>query len=270
MLQVASLLGLARAASESAKRWSQLRLVAQIAVLACGLGALVLGDTLAYFAAVGALVGQGASWLCNRRARDVHRRAEQVRRRAILLDALGQTAEKLDVTDLWMLFDEKVRASAAKFDDADYYASKEGPGPDRLLEILKESAFWSKHLYAASARRAFKGVAAVVVGVLVVSLIVLPSTTGESLLLLARGLVVFLGFIVGADQLGTAIAWSDAKSQLEALHRRLDRVRLDEMEPCLAIFADYTAATSLAPPIPTGVYEAEQGKLNALWEEAGF
>ena len=265
-----SLLGLARAGSEAAKSWSRLRLISQFAVLACGSLALFLSSAPAYLSAVGALVGQLASWVCGLRAQEAHQQAEQVRRRAILVDALGGTAERLDVTDLWRLFDERTRERAEALHESDYYASTLDPGPDRLMEVLKESTFWSKHLYAASARRAFKGVAVVIVGVLIVALLVLPNTSGEILLLLARGLVVFLGFVVGVDQLGRAIAWTDAKNQLEALHRRLERVRLDDMEPCLAIFADYTAATSLAPPIPTSVYESEREDLNALWSEAGI
>lgn len=264
-----SLLGLARAGSESAKRWSRLRLIAHVAVLACGLLALFLANTPAYLAAVAALAGQVASWVCGLRAQQVHQQAELVRRRALLVDALGETAERLDVTDLWRLFDKSTRKRAEALHEPDYYASTLDPGPDRLMGILKESMFWSKHLYATSARRASWGVAAVITGVLIVAILVLPSMSGEVPLLLARGLVVFLGFVVGVDQLGTAIAWTDAKNQLEALHRRLELVSLDDMEPCLAIFADYTAATSLAPPIPTSVYESEREGLNSLWSKTG-
>jgi len=267
---VSSLLGLARAGSEAAKNWSRLRFISQIAVLACGLLAFFVSGAPAYFAAVGALVAQLASWVCALRAQQVHQQAEQVRRRAILFDALGGTAERLDVTDLWRLFDEKTRARAASLDEPDYYASTRDPGPDRLMEILKESTFWSKHLYAVSARRAFKGVAAVIACVLIFALLVLPNTSGEIPLLIARGLVLFLGFVVGVDQLGRAIAWTDAKNRLEALHRRLELASLDDMEPCLAIFSDYTAATSLAPPIPTTVYESEREGLNSLWSDAGL
>jgi len=132
---------------------------------------------------------------------------------------------------------------------------------------LQESAFWSKHLYAAAASRSFAKSAVLFIAVLLIALVVLPLVSGNAQLLVARTLVVALGFITAYDEFGRALAWRAAAEQAEAVDRRLEKLDVTSVEPALGVFGDYSVATATAPPIPTALYKKQQNRLNKGWEE---
>jgi hypothetical protein len=175
--------------------------------------------------------------------------------------------EPLDNADLQQRFSKKAKARADEFEDPDYYVSTHPPGPERLRDYLQESAFRSKHLYAAAARRSSKVFALLLIGVLVAALVFLPFTVGNAQLLAARALVIFLSSFPVSNELEQALAWQTATARADAVDRRLERMDSSSIEPVSAVFSDYSVATANAPPIPTVVYEAERDHLNQLWAE---
>lgn len=264
---MASLLALARAEIEESKRYSLWRTWMHRLTLIASVGALLAPVQSVYPLSVMALVTEALAWWCRYVASTLHGRGEEARRRALLLDSFGRTQEPLDITDLRARFSPRAQRRADKFEDTNYYASSEPPGLARLRGHLQESAFWSKHLYDAAAIRsrwhAF-GVPVILTVVIALAWPVLPSSIGT---LLARALVLFLSLLFAFDEFSRNLAWGAASAQAERVDRRLEALKVDDLEPVLALFGDYSVATAGAPPIPSSVYQSEKARLDELWKQ---
>jgi hypothetical protein len=106
-----------------------------------------------------------------------------------------------------------------------------------------------------------------VVLVVLIALFVLLLVSGNAQLLVARTLVVALGFITSYDEFGRALAWQTAAAQADAVERRFEKLDVTSVEPALAVFGDYSVATATAPPIPKHFYNKERDRLNSGWAD---
>jgi len=184
-----------------------------------------------------------------------------------LIDALGVDEEPLDTTDLRRRFSARLETQARKFEDEEYYASKEAPGLERLRSHLQESAFWSKGLYEAAAQRSFWVWGAVATVVVLVSYFAQPFVAAATAEIAVKAMVIFLAFLPATDGFGQALGWAGAAKQADAVDRRLERLDAQAREPLIAAFADYSVAAACTAPIPAWVYDAERERLNTLWRE---
>ncbi len=262
------LVELATAEEESAKRLLFRWLPGcHIAAAALTVAALFMPLPWTYVLAALVFALQGTAWHLRREALAKHRLSDQGRRRALLINALGTNSERLDIADLRMRFSDWASERAAEKSRPDYWAEADG-GLGGVLTNLQESAFWSHHLYRAAARRMWRIVLAVGLGLAVIIVVGLLVFDGDTELAVARVLVVALSLLIGLDLIGQALAWSVAAREADLVDRRLDLVNGAQLEdPLLAIIADYAVATSIAPPIPDSFYEREKPKLDARWEE---
>ena len=262
------LLELATAEQENAKRHLY-RLVPLCHAVAAVLVVLTLFVPLpwAYFLALAVLLLQGFVWSLRGQGLGLHRRAEEARRRALLINALGENAERLDVAKIQAAISKRACRAARQKDRSGYWASQAQQGTGRLLDEMQESAFWSMHLYAAAARTMHKVLAAVVVGLALIALVGFVVFSGDTDLAVARVIVVALSSLIGVDVLGQVRAWQTAAAEAERVDRRLDKLDETVVEPMLAVVADYAVATASAPPIPDRVYEAEKDRLEELWRK---
>jgi hypothetical protein len=259
------LVELATAEEENAKRLLFKRLpLCHVAAACLTIGALFSPLPQAYFLGIGVLVLEALALHLRRQALAMHRRADQARRRALLINAFGSSAERLDVADLRKSFSNWACKKAAELDRSDYWAER-GGALSGVLSNLQESAFWSKHLYKAAAKRM-----GLIAGVVVVCLFAIAVWgflvfDGDTELAVARVLVVALSLLIGLDLIGQALAWSGAASEAEAVDRRLEHMDGTLEEPLLAVIGDYAIATSTAPPIPDHFYQRDKDKLDGLW-----
>lgn len=264
---MASLLALSNAELEESKRRFRYRNIANVGTLVTGLAVLFIPPPIAYLFAVLALISQVAAWWFRYEGSRLQSIAEEARRRALLIGALGAVHEPLDTVDTRQKFSKGSKKRSDKFENPNYYRTTEPPGPKRFRDSLQESAFWSKHLYGAAAVRSSVISAVLFIAVLLIALVVLPLIQGNSQLLVARTLVIALGFIIAYDEFGRALAWRAAATQADAVDRRLEKLDVTSAEPALAVFSDYSVATATAPPIPTGLYEKQRNRLNEGWAE---
>jgi hypothetical protein len=259
------LLELATAEDENAKR-ILFKVVPLCHLAALTILALFASLPWAYFLAVAVLLCQALVWFLRGKAYGLHRLADQARRRALLIDALGETKERLDVAELRRRFSTWACGRAQGTSRPNYWGNDLPKGSERLLRGLQESAFWSKDLYEKAARRMFVIAGVVVAALILVALLGLAVFSGDTSLAVARVIVVALSFGIGLDILGQAFAWHTAAREAAEADRRLDRLDT-ELEPMLAVVADYAIATSSAPPIPDAFYTAEHDRLNRLWNQ---
>lgn len=278
---MASLLALSRAELEQAKLRAAQADRGNWAALACGLLAIVLPPepylpqvsqyipaATPYLLAIAALLCQLYAVRERTEAGELRARGEEGLRRALLMDALGTTQEPLDIADLRQRMSAGAEATAANFEDPKYYASEQPPGAERLFALLQESAFYSKHLYAAAARTAGHRVVTTVVGLIVGLLMALTAATSGTVgVTIARVAVLAIGGVIALDWYTQFIAWGRAGRESERVDQRIEKLIQPSLgESAMAIFSDYAGATLTAPPIPTPVYATESSKLKQTWK----
>ncbi len=223
---------------------------------------------IAYICALASLLLQGLRWWLQRVAADWHSLGSTIKRRALLIESLGPSSEQLDIRLLRDLAGADAEQWARAYSMPEpYYASTHAPGLERLRENLQESAFFSHSLYRKAARAGFIKfgitVGCIIVGLLAVAALA-PREMGP---VIANCILAFVAFLVSADQLGQAMNWYAAATAVERVERRLEMTTPNGPEPYMAAFADYEAATAMAPAVPTALYERERERLDRLWRE---
>ena len=223
---------------------------------------------VAYACALVALLLQIARWFVQRVAAERHALGSTIKRRALVIESLSPSGERLDLRLLRDLAGAEAEKQASELNlPSDYYSSQAAPGLARLRENLQESAFFSRSLFRTAAQQGFWrfGVTAICV---LVALFVLsfyaPREIGPAV---ANCILLFVASLVTADQLGQAMNWHGAAVAVERVERRVDAITDGALEPYLAAFADYEAVTAVAPAVPTALYDREVNRLNRLWKE---
>jgi hypothetical protein len=263
---MARLLGLSRAEQEGAKRlftWSR---AAHCVTLAAALATQFAYGEPAYALALVALATEAAAWLMRIAGERRHALAEQARRRALLADALDRSLEALALRDLGTRFSGRARRDAASLDDPNYYASEAPRGLERLREQVRESAFWSRCLYASAGKLAL-AIAALLIVLVIAALLTVAGSGGKTELVVARIGVVFLSFIVFSDVLTHALGWLEAASKSDEVYLVL-ATPLCNTAQAIAIFSDYSVVTAGAAPIPTWLYSRRHDDVEQAWHAA--
>jgi hypothetical protein len=138
---MASVLALSRAEGEAVKRTLRYRFTAHLLTLAIAAAALFVETPAAYYLALAALIAQLLAWWLRHRAGQQHARAEEGRRRALLITNLGTDRGQLDTVDLTQRFTRRALDTASAWEDDKYSATVASPGPSHLRDSLQESAF---------------------------------------------------------------------------------------------------------------------------------
>ncbi|WP_327109012.1 hypothetical protein [Nonomuraea glycinis] len=246
----------------------------QLATFVLGVSSILIPNTYTYIPALLALITQVTSWISRHKAGQLHGVGDEGRMRGLLLDALGRSSEKLDLSNWLSRVSEKSRGTAKSSADPNYFASGASAGVQRLCEHMQENAFWGKCLYKATAARYtnitlwFSAIGALAV------LVAIPLASNQNLII-ARILVAVLASGAAVTQVSEILSWRSAEAKIETLDRRLEKlavysedelktVRLDAL---LAVYGDYCVATATAPPIPDLLYHRERARLNDLWKQ---
>jgi hypothetical protein len=228
-----------------------------------------------YFAALAVLVLQLAAMYARLRGQQKQGVGDEIRRRGLLLDALGQFDQSYDLTELFRNVDDDVRTRAVTRLAPDYFASSASVGLVRLRDHLRENAFWNRCLYYEAAQRGVKflvGILAFWILIIFLAVALVPQGVTVNLI---RAFIVFMTFLVAYALFSDVLAWRFASRIIESLDRRLDAIKeLSEQDlrsaalgDVLVIFGEYTVATSKTAPIPESVYRRHRARLNKLWSE---
>lgn len=220
----------------------------------------------AYLCAVTGLIVQGIGWWTQRVANFKHTIGSTIKRRAMLIDALGPSTEPLDIRLLRSQAGKDAAKQARSYPiPENYYASDEQYGLERLRHNLQESSFFTHCLYQKAATAAFIKSGITLACIIVGLLIVIPLATHDVGVVIANCILAFVSFLVGADYLSQAMNWRNGASTVEGIERRLEKIAPDSVESYMAAFADYEVATATATAVPTSLYEREREELDELW-----
>lgn len=199
--------------------------------------------------------------------------AERIRRMAMLKDGLEVQPNDLEIAEL---LDQTGGATdtEAPFSEP-YYASTEKVGPRRLIDILRESAFFTRGL-AGTCSLVFFLVTAIGFAATVVAgwmLVTMSGVSGPTLELIAQSAVIFMAFWASGDALDVALRFSDLARTTGVILSRCQEAlasgRADEKGLALVLLGEYNCAVLEAPPIPNAIYRFRQEKLNYAWRNKG-
>lgn len=235
----------------------------------------VFVPVLSYFTTVAAFLCQVATFYFRHQGQKKQGVGDEIRRRAMLQDALGPFDQTFDLTELLRRAGVKVRDRATGKAASDYFASTATDGLVRLRDHLRENAFWNRCLYGECAQTGLRFLAIVMSSAVFLFLLAVAIVPSSATTNLTRVFIALLASFVGYALLADVLSWRSAAGSIESLERRLDTIkqlsendlRSKALGELLAIFAEYTVATSKVPPIPDAEYQKHRDGLNALWRE---
>jgi hypothetical protein len=246
----------------------------QMATLVSGVTITFLPG-IAYFGAIATLLFQGAALYLRQRGQQKQGIGDEIRRRGLMLDALGHFDQSYDLSELLRKVGDDARARAADRAEVNHFASSAHHGWGRLRDHLRENAFWNRCLYHEAARRgishlAFFGATCIVVALLSVALV--PQGVAIDTM---RVFVLIATFLIAFTLLTDTLAWRSASRAIEVLDRKLDTMKntsdSDLRDSALGdlqvILAEYAVATSKIAPIPDSIYMKHRDQLNRAWNE---
>jgi hypothetical protein len=263
-MPLASLLALATVSRYRAQDFYRRRQYAQYGATGLACVGVFLPTTYAWVAAAIAFGLQAYAVFLRISAKQIHELSRDAQRRALLEDTLGCRIESFDVTDLYSRAGKSLAESANKKEMPDRYYNNDHPhGIDRLRTALQESTFWSEQLLKKAAAHLGYKIAVTALGIIVPAFVLFVIGTPLNYTIALAFLTVLA---VLADDIESCLSCMSASKRLYELDARLQRVDDKAVETILAAFADYSVATAVAPPIPSGIYEKAKPHLAELWQ----
>jgi hypothetical protein len=267
---IGEIVGLQRAEFDRAARLQKRILYFQVAItlLACTtvyVSNTVLAYTAALMAVAVALLWARTDYLWS----ESRAQAERARRATLLTDGLGWELSAAEVRDLRSQF--SVKSNQGKlFEDPAYYAAKALPGPQRLVEMLEETGFWTRQLFRYSANRFWFLFALFLTFLFLLLLGSIPFVNKQELLGAVRVACAMLVLLVSTDLLGRALDYTRAFHTLDGICQRIKQIKSDRDISCdlLMILCDYNSAVESAPMPASGIYERHRDELNRMWKES--
>lgn len=196
--------------------------------------------------------------------------AEKARRATLLSVGLDFQLKGKYLSDLQVKFKSDDNFSK-KFEDESYFKSEDEIGFKKLLKLLEESAFWTKHLYS-KCFKLFWVLFTIAILFSVISLFLIPSFAHSKVsILILNVFALFLTWLITGDLLKHAIEYTLAYSQLDDIENRIENISTDNLDNLesnlLLVLGDYNAVVQTTALIPAFIYSANKKKLNELWNE---
>jgi hypothetical protein len=175
---------------------------------------------LLYGLAIAAVALLLAWWVLNGFYVSANSAAQAARRGALLLGGLNQPLSPSEVQSLRQRFTVKSELARA-CEKADYYATREPPGPARLAEMIEESALFSEHLQRVSGNVMLAILLFFAAVSLVIALVSIPMMERDTGMVVARVILALMVFVLSADVLGALRLHRAAAEQIKQIRNRL-------------------------------------------------
>jgi hypothetical protein len=261
--------GLVNQAYDKAKWWAGSAIALQAGLFVAGVVAIFLAEfTLSYpwIALPVALVAA----LISGRASKFKGMAERAKRQHEYLAGFGVVPSRGMLADLRVSLGRELPAETDRLlRKGITYSSGKPPGPERVLENLGESAWFTKHLadWCACALRAlFVGTVGIAVALLLLSATSLSGTPVG--IVAAKFVAATLIFLISIGTLRSWLAYSALSQKAGDVDVEADRLlttdKADAFE-AQRLLAEYQLARASAPLVPTWVWRLRRDFLNKNW-----
>ncbi|WP_330270412.1 hypothetical protein OG205_24460 [Lentzea sp. NBC_00516] len=236
----------------------------------------VFAPKLGYFGALALLGIQGVTWSCRQSAQKKQGVGDEIRRRGLLLDALGPFDQSYDLTELMRKAGTSASERALTKTNSGYYASDAKDGLVRLRDHLRENSFWNRCLYLEASKRGKNILWAIGIAfALTLFLTIALASSQDAVVTATRVFILALTFLLAYTFVVDVQAWANASTAIEALERQLDGIknlgenslRTTNLDQMMTILSEYAVATSKIAPIPPVIYLKHRDNLNKLWNE---
>jgi hypothetical protein len=250
------------------KRWLLASIVLTVIFSVCSLIGSLGPSELSKWLAVVAFTLQVAIAACRRRSATHYRLSEVVRRPAILLAGLGRQPSDIEIRRIAARLGISDRHN--RIDAETYYASTAPPGPQRLIEIVEESSFWTADL----AERTASILGVVFAATLFLSFVALYAAiyarwTSNYSDAAGKILLAFATFYFASD---TTQVKSEYRDLAEGCRHVMNecavvRTRLGSelLRETLILTDEYNCAIAAGPIIPEVIYRRHRNRLNSAW-----
>lgn len=231
-----------------------------------GLGSHTIGWVTSVGVAAG-LLPVAVTWL-RELATGFQVRADKCRRLILYSDGLGIDVSAASVAEVKAWAAGKALAEAPFV--RPFYSSIKAPGPQRLADIVTESAFFTEHL-AAKIQFWLWAIFGLTLVASIFALNLADLAIGTSqLLLVAKSIAVFIAFVISGDVALLAKKYGDLRSDARHAFQRCAQLRDMEKlshDEVREVVEDYGIALLQCPPIPAWVYKWFRDPLNDIYRD---
>lgn len=223
------------------------------------------GETLLVLAILGGLFA--LLWMVVAQYGRRHRSAGDQARRVVLL-ASGLGHHSADAGMLMEAFGAPI-AKTPRVEITKYFDSSSLPGPQRVGEMLDESAFYTGHLHRKSGEILTLFMLIVICASVLVWLAQASSMDDDAIVATARVFMAFLVFVLSSDIVGAAFGHFSAGQAMTRIRLRIGAAaaRGYPHADILLLLADYNAEVEAAPMILPRLYNHQQKQLNERWRD---
>lgn len=223
------------------------------------------------FAIVGFLL-LAVSYVLKVRFEDEYDRAETMRRQSVLSEALDWDISKVQFSEWRQKAGREILNRLKKESRPDdYYETQEDLGPRRLLEMTRESAFYTRCLY--NKLYGIIGISLLVsfgMLVFVLSAIlpmqILPSSTQ---VVVAYAVYIVLPLILSSDLLGWFLRLGRIKSEIFRIEEAMERIAKQKtirVAEVMRLVSEYNCQLIGGLPIPNLLFNFWHCEIKDLWE----
>jgi hypothetical protein len=256
---------------DKAKIWTGWILIAQIVIYLAGVAAVFAPKLPLAYPAVALVLVLVNSWL-SARATKFQLTAELLKRQHEYWQGFGQPPLPGQLADLRVEMGETLSEEAdGLLREGLKYSSGERPGPERVLENLSESAWFSKHLAGWCSDRLSKLFVASAIVAVVILLIVATSLAGNQVgTIIAKCVSSTLTFLVSVGVLNSWLAFGRFQREAASIEAEAQRLlKHGTVVPFEAqrLLSEYQLLRASAPMIPTWVWTTRRRALNQTWDE---
>ena len=268
MAKKLDLIEIMRSHFASSKRWLRLSIGCNIGVVLLSIptSLSLVGSDYTYVPVALLLIQIGAFVLRELSIKS-YSFAESVRRLAMFRDGLG-----IKLSDIQWKRLIKV-ARKRNIDEppylGHYYDSKLPQGPERLLQILTESCFYTESIAHNSFRILITITAINILVVITLILVIVNAFTSHSVLLNITLLSLpILSFWATGDVANMGLRFHELHKVCSDILLKCDelqRAKANQLDVIMRMVDDYNCALSASLPLPTKFYESEKVELNKSW-----
>ena len=268
-LNLDHLVGYQRGSFARASFWRNWTLLGQFFVAIPGvLSIFVTDEQFLYLLAIGGILLLIVVVLVDRMYQHHRNAAETARRATLIIEGLDHQPTAEEKTTLMGQMSVNSTVAAAE-NDRNWFATAEPPGEKRLLEMIEESAYFTRHLHSTSGLF-MSAIFVVTLVVLIVGIFAsIPTSGTDTLVIIARLALAILVFLLSSGTLVSALghfsAWNAAKTA--QTRANLAKVRESKLADTLMIMVDYNSAVEQAPLVVPLVHRFQSKSLNERWKD---
>jgi hypothetical protein len=250
------------------KRWLLATIILTGVFSVCSLVGSLGSSKLSRWLAVITFIIQVLIVLSRRRSDTHYQLSEVVRRPAMLLAGLGRQPSDIETREIAARLG--VSGQENRIDAETYYASKSPSGPQRLVEIVEESSFWTADLARHTANLlgiAFK--VALFLSFVALYGAIYAGVTSNFSDAAGKILLAFATFYFASDTTQTERKYCDLAETSRRVAEQCGAVKTkfgsELLQEALILADEYNCALASAPVIPEMIYRWYRDRLNAAW-----